>query len=205
MKSLKNGVAQNKPLQTQIKEVKIMEEGPQSKDKSGGLFNLFGFGNNKKYAAVDDLDNRLDTLQISSKHVNGEQKNDNGILIERHEHNQFNRTYMPQIPNSLKVNDKPSLREQKEVDAIKNLISSYYNVVKNNISDSVPKTIITFLVNQSKHNCKNELVAAMYKEDLFDTLLAENSYIAQNRDECRKQLKMLKECLNILVEIDTKF
>ena len=30
---------------------------------------------------------------------------------------------------------------------IKDLIVSYFNVVKKNINDSVPKTIITFLVN----------------------------------------------------------
>lgn len=30
---------------------------------------------------------------------------------------------------------------------IKRLITSYFNVVKKNINDSVPKTIITFLVN----------------------------------------------------------
>lgn len=30
---------------------------------------------------------------------------------------------------------------------IKDLIVSYFNVVKKNINDNVPKTIITFLVN----------------------------------------------------------
>jgi len=100
---------------------------------------------------------------------------------------------------------KPSKREQTEVDTIKNLIISYYKVVKRNICDSIPKSIITFLVNKTKNICKNELVAALYKDDLYDNLLAENSFIAQSRDECRKNLKLLKECLNILVEIDTKF
>jgi dynamin 1-like protein len=37
-------------------------------------------------------------------------------------------------------------REIIEVDMIKRLITSYFNVVKKNINDTVPKTIITFLV-----------------------------------------------------------
>lgn len=35
-----------------------------------------------------------------------------------------------------------------ETRMIKNLIVSYFNVVKKNINDSVPKTIITFLTNR---------------------------------------------------------
>ena len=37
-------------------------------------------------------------------------------------------------------------REGIEVDMTKRLITSYFNVVKKNINDTVPKTIITFLV-----------------------------------------------------------
>jgi len=61
------------------------------------------------------------------------------------------------------------------------------------------------LVNQSKNSCKNELVSSLYKQELYETLLSENEYIAQNREECRKNLKMLKECHMVIVEIDSKF
>jgi dynamin 1-like protein len=199
----RNGPSSNRPgVSPQIKEVKIIDEYPGGNKGGNGIFGLFGFGG-RKNPGVDDVDNKLDNLNIASK--NAGDRYDGGITIERHENNQFNRTYMPQVPNSLKVPEKPSLREQKEVDAIKGLISSYYQVVKNNISDSVPKTIITLLVNKSKNTCKNDLVASLYKDDGFDTLLAENSYIAQQREECRKTLKVLKDCMNVLVEIDTKF
>jgi len=54
---------------------------------------------------------------------------------------------------------------------IKNLIVSYFNVVKKNINDYVPKTIITFLTNRSVNICERELVSSLYKEDYFEELL----------------------------------
>ena len=39
-------------------------------------------------------------------------------------------------------------RELTEVSTIKKLMASYFDVVKKNINDTVPKTVITFLINQ---------------------------------------------------------
>jgi len=204
------GGQKSQPQFQQIREVIIREDNQaQSRGLLGNLFG--GFTGNKKAQQVEETDNKLDKLQFSSKYQEKDKlgqsptKFDNGILIERNEHNQFSRTFLPQIPNALKVQEKPTRREQTEVETIKNLIVSYFKVVKRNICDSIPKAVITFLVNKTKNTCKNELVASLYKDDLYDMLLAENSFIAQSREDCRKQLKLLKECLNILVEIDTKF
>ena len=50
----------------------------------------------------------------------------------------------------MRAGRSPSMREKMETNIIKNLITSYFDVVRKNISDSVPKTIMAFLVNQSK-------------------------------------------------------
>lgn len=47
---------------------------------------------------------------------------------------------------------------------IKKLIVSYFNVVKKNINDSIPKTIVTFLVNHCKNCCEKILVNNLYVE-----------------------------------------
>ena len=75
---------------------------------------------------------------------------DNPFYIERNINNQYERTYLPQPPNHVKVPENISKREQIEVDMIKKLITSYFNVVKKNINDSIPKTVINFLVNGVK-------------------------------------------------------
>ncbi len=102
-----------------------------------------------------------------------------------------------------------------EIEFAKKLVVFYFNVIKKNISDTVPKAIIHFLVNgvnkieyfvnvQSTKACEKELITRLYKEELFDELLAENNFIAKSRQECRKVLISLKQCANILMEIDSK-
>jgi len=193
----------------------------KSDQEKGGLFSFLGFGGGKK-VQVDDLDNRLENLNLSSKlNQDGQQdlsmsttsifKNnfgamarDNPFYIERNINNQYERTYLPQPPNHVKVPENISKREQIEVDMIKKLITSYFNVVKKNVNDSVPKTVINFLVNGSKNICERELVQTLYQEKLYDELLEENSFIVKSRDECRKTLSLLNNCANILMEIDSK-
>ena len=47
-----------------------------------------------------------------------------------------------------------------------NLLSSYFDIVRKNIQDTVPKAIMYFLVNASKENIQNELVRSLYKEEV---------------------------------------
>lgn len=65
----------------------------------------------------------------------------------------------------------------------------------------VPKSIMHFLVNSSKENIQNELVAALYKEELFDELLAESPAIAQRRSQCKEMIDMLRKAHEILNEV----
>lgn len=51
-----------------------------------------------------------------------------------------------------------SPRSQMEIYIIKNLISSYFDIVRKNLNDMVPKTIIAMLVNKTKNSAQRELV-----------------------------------------------
>jgi dynamin 1-like protein len=55
-----------------------------------------------------------------------------------------------------------------ETTVIKNLIQSYFDLVKINIIDQVPKTIMAFLVNESRRRAQSELVEEIYKQGNFD-------------------------------------
>jgi hypothetical protein len=44
------------------------------------------------------------------------------------------------------------------------LLASYFSIVRKNIQDSVPKTVMHFLVNCAKDNIQNELVSQLYRE-----------------------------------------
>ena len=94
-----------------------------------------------------------------------------------------------------------SNKDSFETELIKDLLSSYFNIVRKNIMDSVPKTIMYFLVNESKKNIYHELLSELYKEELFSELLKENDSISIRREQCRKTLEILKKANDILNNI----
>ena len=92
----------------------------------------------------------------------------------------------------------PSSRDLMETTIIKNLINSYYHVVKKNVNDLVPKTIMCFLVNQSKFLAEKEMVSQLYKSGELENLLQEDPFIAKKRKSCKESLSNLKKSLDIL-------
>ena len=103
---------------------------------------------------------------------------------------------LPSIPSVIRVHDNPKLREQTETDMIKRLIVSYFNVVKKNVNDSIPKTIVTFLVNHCRNSCEKILVSNLYVESQFEGLLLEEEYVVKDRIRLSTEISMLKNCLN---------
>lgn len=95
----------------------------------------------------------------------------------------------------------PSSREVMETCIIKNLISSYFSVVKKNISDLVPKTIMCFLVNESKRMAETEMINQLYKSSELEVLLQEDPFIARKRKQIKEALGNLKSSLDVLSEI----
>ena len=87
-----------------------------------------------------------------------------------------------------------------ETKIIQNLIQSYFNVVRKNIQDLVPKTIMQFLVLNSKQSCQGELVKEIYNTSSFNELLVEDPIIARNRENCKTTIAALRKAQEILNE-----
>merc|ERR1719232_176759 len=109
---------------------------------------------------------------------------------------------LEQIPLAMRANEsQESARVVMETRVIQNLIYSYFNIVKKNISDLVPKTIMAFLVNESRKIAQSELVAQIYKTDNLESLLVEDPMVVEQRNRCQKTIAALKEAQLILVEV----
>lgn len=75
---------------------------------------------------------------------------------------------LPAVPEKMRSNIHHTDKEKVETEIIKALISSYYDIVKKNYMDLVPKTIMHFLVNNFKEGLQNELVSQLYRYFLAD-------------------------------------
>ena len=71
-------------------------------------------------------------------------------------------------------------------------------LVKKNVADSVPKTIVHFMVNSAKDVLQRELVVVLYKEDLFESLFSEESGLPGRREKCRAEKKALDRVLEVM-------
>jgi len=108
---------------------------------------------------------------------------------------------LDQVPTTIKAINNPSEKEKFETELIQSLLVSYFDIVRKNVQDSVPKSIMHFLVNQAKDTIQNELVAHLYKEELFDQLLEESSMVAARRSACKNTLEILRKAQTVLNEV----
>merc|ERR1712190_191571 len=104
--------------------------------------------------------------------------------------------------NSSYVQTNATQREQLELLVIKRFIRSYFGIVKKNIADLVPKSIMFMLVNKSKQRLQQDLALALYKEDQFESLLSESPEIARKRKAAQDLLSILQKALQIISEVN---
>jgi len=108
---------------------------------------------------------------------------------------------LPQVPEKMRSCVTPTDRERVETEIIKALISSYFDVVKKNYMDLVPKTIMHFLVNNFKDTLQNELVSQLYREGIMTELMRETEDIASRRKAGKQMKELLQRALEIVNEV----
>lgn len=108
---------------------------------------------------------------------------------------------LPQVPATMRQAEEPTDRERIEAEIIKSLLASYFDIVRKNFLDLVPKTIMCFMVSHSKQNIQNELVSSLYKEDKLPELLREAGDVAARRSNCSEMRTLLQRALEIVNEV----
>jgi len=102
---------------------------------------------------------------------------------------------------TIKAEGPLSEREQMETDLIRGLLESYFMIIRKNIQDGVPKSIMHFLVTRAKAAVHNRLVERLYREDIYSELLAESPEVAQRRKSIKDMVTMLRRAREILNEV----
>ncbi|KAL2810977.1 vacuolar ATP synthase catalytic subunit A [Aspergillus granulosus] len=104
-------------------------------------------------------------------------------------------------PPTLKASASLSERESTEVEVIKLLITSYFNIVKRTMIDMVPKAIMYTLVQFSKEEMQRELLENMYRNNELDDLLKESDYTIRRRKECQQMVESLGRASEIVSQV----
>jgi len=104
-------------------------------------------------------------------------------------------------PPIIRPQSALSERETMETEVIKLLIHSYFNIVKREMIDMVPKAISLTLVTHSKDNLQRELLQELYKPEVLDDLLKESDYVVSRRKECVQMVQALNKAEEIVAGV----
>ncbi|KAI5313749.1 PREDICTED: dynamin-related [Prunus dulcis] len=109
--------------------------------------------------------------------------------------------HLREPPTVLRPTENHSEQETIEIAVTKLLLRSYYDIVRKNIEDSVPKAIMHFLVNHTKRELHNVFIKKLYRENLFEEMLQEPDEVAMKRKRTRENLRVLQQAFRTLDEL----
>ena len=104
-------------------------------------------------------------------------------------------------PATLKASGTLSEREGQEVEVIKLLINSYFNITRRTMIDMVPKAIMLVLVQQTKEEMQRHLLEQLYRAAELDDLLKESEYTVRRRKECLQMVESLSRATEIVSQV----
>ncbi|KAB1997365.1 hypothetical protein ES319_D12G018900v1 [Gossypium barbadense] len=113
----------------------------------------------------------------------------------------FSMIHLREPPTVLRPSEDRSETQAIEIAITKLLLRSYYDIVRKNIEDSVPKAIMHFLVNHTKRELHNVFIEKLYRENLFEEMLQEPDEIASKRKRTRETLRVLQLAFRTLDEL----
>ncbi|KAL8947042.1 MAG: hypothetical protein Q9222_006633 [Ikaeria aurantiellina] len=108
---------------------------------------------------------------------------------------------MDSPPPQLKASGTLSEKEANEVEVIKLLINSYFNITRRTMIDMVPKAIMLTLVQHTKDEMQRELLEQMYRINELDDLLKESDHTIRRRKECQQMVESLTKASEIVSQV----
>ncbi|XP_074312808.1 dynamin-related protein 3A-like [Silene latifolia] len=109
--------------------------------------------------------------------------------------------HLKEPPTILRPTESHSETEAIEIAVTKLLLKSYFDIVRKNVEDAIPKAIMHFLVNHTKRELHNVFIKKLYRENLFEEMLREPGEVALKRKQTREKLRVLNQAFRVLDEL----
>ncbi|XP_019440334.1 PREDICTED: dynamin-related protein 3A-like isoform X2 [Lupinus angustifolius] len=149
---------------------------------SWGISSIFG-GSDSRVSVKESIANRPHIEQVH----NAEQS--------------ISMIHLREPPAILRPSDTNSETRAIEITVTKLLLRSYYDIVRKNVEDFVPKAIMHFLVNNTKRELHNVFIKKLYRDNLFEEMLQEPGEVAIKRKRCRELLRAYQQAFKDLEEL----
>eukprot|EP00730_Choanoeca_flexa_P007291 TRINITY_DN12308_c2_g5_i11.p1 TRINITY_DN12308_c2_g5~~TRINITY_DN12308_c2_g5_i11.p1 ORF type:complete len:683 (+),score=194.46 TRINITY_DN12308_c2_g5_i11:19-2067(+) len=97
-----------------------------------------------------------------------------------------------------------SPHHKMQVSVVRDLVQNYFEVVRKRVRDSVPKTVMTFMVNQLQEDLHSELVKTLYQPNMIESLLEEEPGLVEERKAAASKLKALDAAAAIVAKVSVE-
>ncbi|XP_044489563.1 dynamin-related protein 3A-like isoform X2 [Mangifera indica] len=176
-----NGIMSDQGVRPMAEVEKVASSGNTS-GSSWGISSIFGGSDSRTSAAKESLTTKQYSEPQSMEQV-------------------FSMIHLREPPTVLRPSESHSEQESVEIAVTKLLLRSYYDIVRKNIEDSVPKAIMHFLVKHTERELHNVFIRKLYRENLFEEMLQEPDEVATRRKRTRETLRVLQQALRTLDEL----
>ncbi|KAH1236289.1 Dynamin-related protein 3A [Glycine soja] len=176
-----NGVVADQGVRATSDVEKVVTSG-NTGGSSWGISSIFGGG-----------DNRVSVKEMTASKPH--------TTEPMHNVQSFSTIHLREPPSVLRPLESNSETEAVEITVTKLLLKSYYDIVRKNVEDLVPKAIMHFLVNNTKRELHNVFIEKLYREDLFEEMLQEPEEVAKKRKNCRELLRAYQQAFKDLNEL----
>ncbi|XP_034681232.1 dynamin-related protein 3B isoform X1 [Vitis riparia] len=176
-----NGIVADQGVRP-VADVEKFTSSGSTTGSSWGISSIFG-----------GSDNRVSAKEIPTNKTYSEP-------VQSIEHS-ISMIHLKEPPTILKPSESHSEQEAIEISVTKLLLRSYYDIVRKNIEDAVPKAIMHFLVNHTKRELHNVFIRKLYRENLFEEMLQEPDEVAMKRKRTSETLRVLQQALRTLDEL----
>ncbi|KAA8521472.1 hypothetical protein F0562_012145 [Nyssa sinensis] len=105
-------------------------------------------------------------------------------------------------PFILRPAETQTEQEAVEIMVTKLLLRSYYDIVRKNIQDLVPKVIMHFVVNHTKRGLLSTFIQKLYRENLFEEMFREEDEVAITRKRTREMVHVLEQAIQTLEGVE---
>lgn len=105
------------------------------------------------------------------------------------------------IPNTLRVSKNLTENESAEINLIKALVISYFDVVRKIILDQTPKAILTNLVQKSLNEMQEYLFLHVYESQDVEKLCQEGDDVKETRERLRTILSAMRKAYDLMCSL----
>mmetsp|Transcript_10305 Transcript_10305/g.23506 ORF Transcript_10305/g.23506 Transcript_10305/m.23506 type:complete len:760 (+) Transcript_10305:14-2293(+) len=97
--------------------------------------------------------------------------------------------------------EKLTDRERVESEILRQLLQSYFDIVRRNVQDAVPKAVMLMLVRHTQQKLQHELMSTIYAdEDNMEMFTMQSESVVLRRAELQTTVAALRQALTIISE-----